>query len=192
MIQATAQSISEWGKGSCQTPQIHFLKHWSYYRDRKRYVSKELDSGTMTFFGLSMYRPSLQQVLNQLSYPWFPRPAELLPNWVLGGVVEKGKNLHFWERGKFVLAELNMSFWLPPELFCLKRGWIPRNPSHSTILAHWWSSVCHRGSFIAIATCLFWCRPSNLWAYWFRPADVQFTYSLFSPFVGLKNTSFKK
>lgn len=107
-------------------------------------------------------------------------------------ISEKGKNLYFWERGKFVLAELNMSFWLPPELFCLKRGWIPRNPSHSTILAHWWSSVCHRGSFIAIATCLFWCRPSNLWAYWFRPADVQFTYSQFSPFVGLKNTSFKK
>lgn len=41
------------------------------------------------------------RVLNQLSYLWVPRPAELLPNWVLDGICEGGGN---WQRKREICA----------------------------------------------------------------------------------------
>lgn len=133
---------------------------------------KSLTVGLRLSFGSSTYQSSLQQEC------WISSVTHGSPGqqncfqsqfWMESvrkgeiGTSEEGGNLHWLSLVQQFDCVLNCLAW---------ERLIPKESFTSTLLAHWWSSVCHRASFIAIATCLFWCGPSNLWAYRFRPADV--------------------
>lgn len=136
---------AERGKRSCQVPQTHFIKHWSYSRNRKRWFSQEIDSTTVICLGSFTYwHMSSARMMNQLGYSQSFSPAELLQNWVLKVPSEEVDNWHrpCWLRHFDCL--LNCLAWQK-----LKVLHIP------TFLAHCWSLVCHTASFTAIITWLF-------------------------------------
>lgn len=161
------------------TPNSLF-KHWSCSRNRKYRSVRRLTVGLWLFW--------LIHILRQYVFSKDAEPASLLmvlqPNRTASKLSPGGS---FWGRGELALAVLSMAFWLPPELSSLTEAEGP-SLSHFTAPLLIFSVSCSLLHNYYYPSVLMWSIKS--WGCWFRPA--QFTYSLFSPFVGLKRHLFKK